>query len=128
MSRPRDLELARAAEDDIAAILDHSAEAFGHAARRRYEVLIATGLQDLRSDPLRPTSLARPELQAGVRTYHLRHCRDRAATVEGAVRAPRHLLVYEAPTTALVRVLRVLHDAMELDRHIPAADNSPPGG
>jgi toxin ParE1/3/4 len=114
----RGLDLTEAARADIARILRASAADFGEAARTRYAALIAAGLDDLLADPLRPASAARPELQADVRTYHLRHCRRRAAGGRGAVKAPRHLIVYLTPTPDLVVVLRVLHDAMELQRHL----------
>ena len=114
----RSLDLTEAARADIAQILRASRADFGAAARDRYAALIATGLADLLSDPLRPASAARPELRQGVRTYHLRHCRRRAAGRRGAVGAPRHLIVYLTPADDLVLVLRVLHDAMELERHL----------
>jgi toxin ParE1/3/4 len=122
----RRLTLSQAAADDIASLLDYSTEQFGSAARQRYEVLIATGLEDLRSDALRSASIDRPEL--GVRTYHLRHCRMRATSSVGAVGAPRHILVYEVSADELVRIIRVLHDAMELERHLPKADDSASDG
>lgn len=99
---------------DIAAILAASAEDFGADARDRYAVLIATGLADLRIDPFRPASAERSEVQVGVRTYHLRHSRGRAAVTGGRVGRPRHLLVYAVILPDRVVVLRVLHDAMEL--------------
>ena len=40
-----------------------------------------------------------------------------------AVRRPRHLLVYSFEPTVLV-VGRVLHDAMELARHLDSADTA----
>jgi toxin ParE1/3/4 len=114
----RSLDLTEAARTDIAQILRWSASDFGEAARARYAALIATGLGELLSDPLRPASAARPELAAGVRTYHLRHCRRRATRGPGAVGTPRHLIVYLTPQPDLVVILRVLHDAMELERHL----------
>jgi toxin ParE1/3/4 len=115
---PRYLDLTEAAKADIAQILRASAADFGEAARVRYAALITAGLNDLLSDPLRPASAARLELQAGVRTYHLRHCRRRAGGGRAAVRTPRHLIVYLTPAPDLVMVVRVLHDAMELERHL----------
>lgn len=116
----RSLDLTETARADIAQILRLSAADFGEAARSRYAALIATALGDLLTEPLRPTSVARPELQAGIRTYHLRHCRRRAAGSLGAIKAPRHLIVYQTPAPDLVVVVRVLHDAMELERHLAA--------
>ena len=47
MTRPRDLELTLLAQDDIADLLDASAETFGPIARGRYEALIAVALADV---------------------------------------------------------------------------------
>jgi toxin ParE1/3/4 len=119
LKSPYTLEVTQAAADDITDVLDYSAGQFGDIARRRYEALITTGLKDVQADPRRPTSVDRPELDQGVRIYHLRHCRRRAAAQHGEVSSPRHLLVYEMPSADVVRIIRVLHDAMELERHIP---------
>jgi toxin ParE1/3/4 len=60
-----------------------------------------------------------PEI-ADVRSYHLRHSRTRASGVAGLVTSPRHLvfyrLSYDPPE---ILVARVLHDAMDAQRHIP---------
>lgn len=112
-----DFRLAEAAEADIVEILAWSETRFGAAARRRYEGLIAASLLDISVDPLRPGSIARPELGEGVRSWHLRGSRARART-DGGVQKPRHFLIYR-PTATLIIVGRVLHDAMELERHLP---------
>ena len=116
----RTLVLTEAARDDIAAILHASAQAFGKLAYERYAALLATGLSDLRRDPTRPGSADRPELGAGLRTYHLRNCRKRAGASGSRVGAPRHLLAYRIEGADQVVVLRVLHDAMELAAHLGA--------
>ncbi|RXH57684.1 hypothetical protein GRAN_0994 [Granulicella sibirica] len=50
---------------------------FGEAAADRYETLIAQALIDLSEDPFRPGARARPELLAGLYSYHLVGSRDR---------------------------------------------------
>lgn len=122
MKTPRDLELTLLAQDDIADLLDASVKIFGPIARRRYEVLIAVALADVCDDPGRIGGIERPELGEGTHTYHLRHSRGRARSEEGAVAEPRHLLVYELPDDDRLRVLRVLHEAMDLERHVPRGD------
>ena len=112
--------LAAAAQADIVAALAWTQERFGETARQRYGILIATALRDIADDPERPGSADRPELGPAVRSYHLRHSRDRAQGVEGIVRTPRHLLLYRPLTPGFIGVGRMLHDAMELSRHLPA--------
>ena len=114
----RTLDLTAAARADIVALLQWSAETFGDRARDRYAALIATGLEDIRRDPRCFGSLERAELQPGLRTYHLRHCRRRASASQDAVKSPRHFFAYRTPTSAHVLILRVLHDAMEVVGHL----------
>lgn len=107
------IRLAAAARSDVANLLRRSAADFGAAARERYAALIATALADLRADPACLGSADRFEILPGVRTYHLSHCRKRAGTP--SVGKPRHLLAYRVEDDGRVVVLRVLHDAMELE-------------
>ena len=114
------LRLSQAAEDDIIDILAWSQAQFGEAARRRYQRLIATALRDIASDPAGPGSVARPELGGGVRSRHLRSSREAARGLDGGVARPRHFVIYREVAGQIV-VGRVLHDAMELARHLPSA-------
>ena len=109
--------LSHAAQADVINILAWTHEQFGEAARLRYESLIVTALRDVATQPDRPGSTLRPELGAGVRSWHLRLSRDHVGTGAEVVRRPRHFLVYRFEPTLLV-VGRVLHDAMELARHL----------
>jgi len=114
------LRLSQAAQDDIIDILAWSQTQFGEAARRRYQRLIAIALGDIASDPLRPGSLERPELGRGVRSWHLRGSREAARGADGAVTRPRHYVIYRQMAGQVI-VGRVLHDSMELTRHMPTA-------
>ena len=112
--------LSDAAQADVVDILAWTQEQFGGAARQSYESLLVAALRDLASQPDRPGSIERPELGAGVRSWHLRLSRDHVGPDAGIVRRPRHFLVYRVEPGLLV-VGRVLHDAMELARHMDAA-------
>lgn len=72
--------LSDAAQVDVVSILAWTHEQFGEAARLRYESLIVAALRDVATQPDRPRSIARPELGAGVRSWHLRLSRDHVAT------------------------------------------------
>ena len=109
--------LSDAAQADVIDILAWTQEQFGEAARLRYESLIVAALRDVATQPDRPGSIERQELGAGVGSWHLRLSRDRVGTGAGAVRRPRHFLIYRSEPALLV-VGRVLHDAMELARHL----------
>jgi len=109
--------LSDAAQADVIGILAWTQEQFDEAARLRYESLIVAALRDVATQPDRPGSVERPELGAGVRSWHLRLSRDHVGTGARVVRRPRHFLVYRSEPVLLV-VGRVLHDAMELQRHV----------
>lgn len=107
--------LTDAAQADIVSILAWSHEQFGEEARKRYEALIAAAIRDAatRSDEVGRT--LRPELGEGVFSWHLAQSRPR--TPGARVHRPRHFLICRRDGDVLV-VGRVLHDAMELRRHL----------
>lgn len=109
--------LSDAAQADVIDILAWTHEQFGEAARLCYESLIVAALRDVATQPDRSGSNERPELGAGVRSWHLRLSRDHANKGAAVVRRPRHFLIYRVEPALLV-VGRVLHDAMELARHL----------
>ena len=112
--------LSATAEEDIVRLLAYIQNWFGEIARWRYEALLVAGLRDIAFDSERPGSATRPELGLTMRSYHLRHSRDRARTADGLVRQPRHLLLYRVTRPDLIGVGRVLHDGMEIERHLPS--------
>lgn len=107
--------LTHAARADIVAILAWTDEQFGEQARKRYQALIATAIRDAatRTDDIVHTP--RPELGEGVFSWHL--SRSRAHSPQGRVHRPRHFLICRRDGDTLV-VGRVLHDAMDLRRHL----------
>ncbi|CCV12535.1 type II toxin-antitoxin system RelE/ParE family toxin [Mesorhizobium sp. STM 4661] len=111
--------LSAAAQEDIIELLVYTQANFGEIARQRYERLLITALRDIATDPERAGSVVRTELGHDVRSYHLRHSRERARTEHGIVLRPRHLLLYRI-TLGVIGVGRILHDVMELERHLPA--------
>lgn len=112
--------LSAAAQDDLLGVLAWTQEQFGEGARLRYEALVVAALRDVATQPDRAGSAARPELGAGVRSWHLRLSRERGRIDTGVVQRPRHFLIYRVEPQLLV-VGRVLHDAMELARHLDPA-------
>ena len=109
--------LSTAAREDIVQILAHTEVHFGEIARARYERLLIVALRDIVADPERVGSISRAELGNNIRSYHLRHSRGHARTEHGTVLRPRHFPLYRiAPQ--VIGIGRVLHDAMELRRHL----------
>ncbi len=114
--------LAPAADRDIHGILRWTQEHFGEQASIRYEHLIATAITDIAQHSERLGVKERLDLARGLFTYHLSSSRERAATLSRRVKVkhPRHFLVFRHKGTHTVEVLRVLHDRMDLERHLPA--------
>lgn len=111
-----DLEIAPRARRDLDSILEESEASFGAVVADRYRLLLGTALRDLRMNPGRPGVRARADLPPGIFLYHVRHSRSRVS--EGSrIARPRHVLVIRAVGNVL-EVVRVLHDAMDLPRHI----------
>jgi toxin ParE1/3/4 len=115
----RTVRITPPADEDIIDILAWSAEQFGPSVQERYARLIDAAIRDVADDPERPGSRARPELAQGMRTYHLSFSRQRARGQGSIIRKPRHFLVYRLRGDTHIEIVRVLHDAMDLERHLP---------
>lgn len=109
--------LSGAAQADVIDILAWTERRFGEAARLRYERLMVAALRDVAEQPERAGSIARPELGAGVRSWHLQLSRAHVGKGTMAVRKPRHFLIYRIEP-GLVVIGRVLHEMMELAQHL----------
>ncbi len=112
--------LSPAGERDVRRILEQSLEQFGDTAMSRYRALIVQAILDVADDPHRVGSLGRPEVAAMARTYHIANSRDRVPKAAGRVKNPRHFLLYRVFSDGKVEIGRVLHESMELSRHLPA--------
>jgi len=110
------LRLTRRARADLAAVLRQSREQFGPEAQRHYERLLNAAMRDLAADPERPGSRDEASASEGLRFYHSRHTARRSPVAERVGR-PRHILIYRVLGDE-VRILRVLHDAMDLPEHL----------
>ena len=117
--RPLRIVLAPSAQRDIRQVLIWSQDRFGERAAARYRDLLKQALRDIAADPERPGSQERRGLARGIRTYHLFFSRDRARGDMGAVRKPRHFLIYRRRGETVIDVVRVPHDVRDLERHLP---------
>ncbi len=116
----RPLRIAPRARRDLEVLLASSEDRFGPAIADRYRRLIAAALRDIRADAGRRGVSMRPDLPGNVRVYHLRHSRPAPGSASW-IRRPRHFLVFREADEAIVLV-RVLHDAMDLARHVDPSD------
>ena len=114
----RQFRLSGAAQSDVAEILAWSRSEFGNEAELRYETLIIAALRDAAAVRDGAGSTARPELGERVFSWHLRQSRDRPPG--HGVRRPRHLIIYRLEEDRII-IGRILHEAMELQRHMKSA-------
>lgn len=108
--------LSGPARADIASVLRSSEAMHGADARIRYRGLLTAALRRIAADPDGPSTVARGELFAGLRSLHIRHCR--AESREAPVGDPVHVIFYRAVAPGLVEIVRELHERMEPGRPV----------
>jgi toxin ParE1/3/4 len=111
------VRLGAAAELDFANILKWTAENFGAPQARVYRDTIVQAIGELANGPDVVGSRARNEILQGLRTLHVaRHGRR-----------GRRLLMYRITADTTIEIARILHDRMDLLRHLPSANDESDG-
>jgi toxin ParE1/3/4 len=103
------LRFSRAAIRDMEAVLAYTLERFGERKCEQYKFLIRQALADVAADPHHHNARHRPEIHPDARTFHISR-RGKPA---------RHFLLYRITAEHYVDIGRLLHDSMELNRHLP---------
>lgn len=96
------------ARQDIVGALRWSLQTFGTAQALAYKARLDQLVQALAEDPLRPAARLRPDLGDALRVLHMR-----SLGLKG-----RHFAVFRIED-GQVRLVRVLHDQMDIARHVP---------
>lgn len=110
------IHLAAAAEADFRSILRWTAEHFGERQARVYADTLAVAIEALTDGPRAAGARERDDIAKGLMTLH----------VARGGRKGRHLVLYRVNTrgpTPVIEVLRLLHDSMDLPRHIEWDDD-----
>ena len=103
------IRLGAEAELDFANILKWTTENFGARQSRVYRETLVRAISELGGGPDVAGSRLRGEIGRGLRTLHVaRHGRRE-----------RHLLLYRAAAGQTIEIARILHDSMDLQRHLP---------
>jgi toxin ParE1/3/4 len=105
------VRLTQPADSDFAAIIDWPHERFGPIQARRYADTIVAALNSLGEGPAAAGAMERDDIAKGLMTLH----------VARGGRKGRHILLLRLGTEQeelSVDVLRILHDAMDLYRHV----------
>jgi toxin ParE1/3/4 len=103
------IRLGSEAERDYVSILDYTADTFGQRQAELYKTLLQETLAMLAAGPAAIGSIARDEIRPGLRSLHIAR----------GDRRGRHFVLYRPVAGNVIMVLRILHDSMDLARHIP---------
>jgi toxin ParE1/3/4 len=109
------VRLAEQAELDVLGITLWTVENFGAQQAQAYAQTLSLALEALHDGPEVLGVTVRDDLGLGVLTLHVaRHGRK-----------GRHFVVFRAATEPeqTIEVLRLLHDSMDLARHLPSAND-----
>ncbi len=109
------VRLGRQAEQDYIEILQWTTKSFGEGQASIYAETMALAIEALEDGPEVPGARARDDIQPGIRTLH----------VARQGRAGRHFVVFRVAGSD-IDVLRLLHDSMDLLRHLSAANEHSP--
>lgn len=111
------VRLTAAAEDDFRAILLWTATQFGEAQARVYAETLSSAVEALAEGPRVVGTKARNDIAKGLFTLH----------VARKGRKGRHFVLFRVRRdqgVEAIEVLRLLHEAMDLRRHVPPTDET----
>jgi len=109
--------LTAAAEADFQEILRWTSVQFGQAQARVHAETLSVALNDLAAGPTVTGARERSDIAKGISTLH----------VARKGRKGRHFVMFRTghdQGREVIEVLRLLHDAMDLQRHLPPTDES----
>ncbi len=111
------VRLSSAAEADYRQILRWTAENFGSTQAQNYADTLSSALKALSAGPSITGVKLRPEIGNRIRTLH----------VARNGRKGRHFVMFKVGSSRgreVIDVLRLLHDSMDLERHLPTAEHN----
>ena len=107
------VRLGTAAELDFANIVKWTTENFGARQSRVYRNTLVQAIGELADGPDVSGSKPRDEIMPGLRTVHVaRHGRRGS-----------HFLMYRVAPKTTIEIVRILHDRMDLRRHLPSSSD-----
>lgn len=110
------VRLSRAAENDFLEILQWTSDQFSPAQAHIYARTLSLAIEALTSGPTLIGGKWRDEIGLGIFSLHVAH----------SGRKGRHFLLCRVKPSDMssIDILRILHDAMDLPRHLPPDDKS----
>lgn len=107
--------LSDAARNDFDQIVDWTVDQFGEGQAIAYAQALTAMLSELDEGPSQPGVKERKDIGKGMFTFHIaRHGRK-----------GRHFVVFRLvdQRSKILDVLRILHDSMDLPRHLPMPED-----
>jgi toxin ParE1/3/4 len=112
MARKWRVRLGEQAERDFRDILQWTAETFGARQAETDQTTLEESIQELADGPVVAGTRSRNDILRGTYTLHVaRHGRR-----------GRHLLLYRVVGDRMIEIARILHDSMDLRRHVTDLD------
>ena len=107
------VRLSASAETDLQEIVAWTETNLGAIQAARYAETLSVTIATLFEGPDVPGVRRRPELGMEIHSLHVAHSGKKG----------RHLLLFRVSPSAprVIEVMRILHDAMDLPRHLPPA-------
>ncbi len=102
------IRLSAQAEQDMRSILAWTENNFRTEQAKVYSMTLSLALEALLGGPEIVNVKIRQELGPNIRTLH----------VARQGRNGRHFIIFRISTSSVIDVLRILHDSMDLPRHI----------
>jgi toxin ParE1/3/4 len=112
------VRLTAAAESDFLGVVAWTLERFGNTQARTYAETLSAAIDSLTAGPAIAGIRERSDIGKGLFTLH----------VARGGRKGRHFLLFRIGTDReerWIEVLRILHDAMDLQRHAPSVQEEP---
>ncbi len=103
--------LSSKAQLQYSQILSYTLDKFGEIGHQNYSSLLKQALHKISVEPYGKHSKERSEIRKGVMSIHLRN-------INSEVKKPRHLIMYRIKPD-YVEIIAILHDQMEISKHIP---------
>ena len=115
MSLAWQVRLASQAEQDLLEVTRWTTENFVTVQAEQYAETISLAIEALHDGPEILEAKVRDEIGVGIQSLHV--------TRQG--RKGRHFVAFSVSEGHIINVLRLLHDSMDLAKHLPADDNEP---
>jgi toxin ParE1/3/4 len=113
MSLAWHIRLAGQAEQDLLDITLWTAQNFGTRQAEQYAETITLAIEALHDGPEILGAKVRDDISTGIRTLH----------VARQGRKGRHFVAFSVSEGHIINVLRLLHDSMDLAKHLPEDRN-----